>query len=558
MFKEAPLLAGIKKLGRELLRDAATIPAIVPLTAAFLAGIWVGFSHPASGMFLIVSAVVLPLIFIGAYFARRRASFAKILVLFAFLSAGFLRSSYALWRVNADLNFVKSSESALSILCEVAEEPSIRELKGRAALYRFKATHVRLSKSGRRIAAPLRVNWYGDRQGQTGAVPARGDRWRFEGRMYVGQSRKGEAELIINSGESRSARLSAMDSRAVAGRLLRLREEAAQRISIGIEDWRDVVDIHQAVLLGYQSKISRPVRDAFAWSGTVHVFAISGLHVALIASVFVLFVSSCGVPRYYWIYILAPLLLIYTVLTGLRPSAVRACLMALFYFSAPIFGRKFNSLAALAAAALTVHFFTPAYIFDIGCILSFSVMLGLVVMFKPLRDLLRSAFCIQELEARAHLYQVSDDHPKAARLQWLARALSRLAELLGVTIAAWLTSVPLGAFFFQRITPGGVFANLIITPCALMLVTAGVLGFVGSYISAWLAACFNNAAGVFTTIMIKTATVISNCPGARIEVKGWRPFWVWLWFAALFTLAWLLRRRQTRRSASDLSWLEER
>ncbi|MFA7172889.1 MAG: ComEC/Rec2 family competence protein [Kiritimatiellia bacterium] len=550
------MFAGMKKLGQDLLHDLAAIPVIVPLTAVFLVGIWAGFIPPASGSPLIVTAAALPLVVCGVYFARRRPPLVKILMLLAFLIAGFLRSSYALRRVTTDFDFVRLSTSALSILCEVAEKPSKRELKGRAALYRFKVTHVRLTKNGRRITAPLRVNWYGDKQGLIIAAPARGDTWRFEGRMYVGKSRVGEPELIINTGESRSTRVSAMDSGAVAGRLLRLREDASQRISVGIEGWSDVVDIHQAVLLGYQSKISRRLRETFAWSGTVHVFAISGLHVALIASVFVFFVSSCGVPRYYWIYILAPLLLIYTMVTGLRPSAVRACLMALFYFSAPIFGRKFNSLAALAAAALAVHLFTPSYIYDIGCILSFSVMLGLIVMFKPLRDLLKLAFRVEELENRAHLYKVSENYGKAARLQWLARALSRLAELLGVTTAAWLTSVPLSAFFFQRITLGGVFANLIITPCALMLVTAGVLGFVASYISGWLAACFNNAAGVFTTIMIKTATLISSCPGARLEVKKWATAWVWLWFAALFAAAWLLRR-YTHRGASDLSWLEE-
>ena len=260
-------------------------------------------------------------------------------------------------------------------------------------------------------------------------------------------------------------------------------------------------------------------------------------------------------PRYYWVYILAPLLLIYTVATGLRPSAVRACLMALFYFSAPVFGRKFNAISALAAAALAIHFFAPAHIFDIGCILSFSVMLGLIVLFKPLSDLLKRAFRVEPMEAQALLYQVSEDFKKAARIRRRARFLAFTAELLGVTTSAWLASMPLSAYFFERITPGGVVANMIITPCALMLVTAGVIGFAVSFFSIWLAACFNNAAGFFTTIMIKTAVLISGCPFVRFEVKNWPLAGVWLWFAALFLIAWLLRR-YTRKSGSDLSWLD--
>jgi len=549
------VLDRVKKLGLDFLHDTAGIPAVVWVTAAFLGGVWTGYVCDADRVMIGTFAAGLLLLAGGLGWRRRWMLARKAFFMIAFLTAGFLRSAYEVERSERDFARVESASAAFSIVCRVAEVPSVQELQGRAARYRFKASHVRLAESGGRITAPVRVNWYGAKPTLNTAVPRCGDRWRLEGRMYKVRSRTGDPELIINSGESRSLRLSSINSGAVSGRVARFREEAARRIVIGIEDWQDVADIHQAVLLGYKNKLSRRMREAFAWSGTIHVFAISGLHIALIASVFVFFVSSCGVPRYYWVYILGPLLLLYTVATGLRPSAVRACLMALFYFSAPVFGRRFSALCALAAAALAVHLFTPAYIFDIGCILSFSVMLGLIVLFKPVCDLLKQAFRIEALEIQARLYEVSEDCRTAARLRGRARLLSFAAELLGVTTAAWLTSLPLSAWFFQRITPGGLAANLIITPCAFMVVTAGVLGFAGSYISTGLAACFNNAAGFFTTIMIKTAVLISGCPLAQFEVKRWPLAGVWLWFAALFLLAWLLRR-YTRARASDLSWLD--
>ncbi len=276
----------------------------------------------------------------------------------------------------------------------------------------------------------------------------------------------------------------------------------------------------------------------------------------MIASVLVLFISSCGVPRYYWIYILAPLLFIYTFATGLRPSAVRACLMALFYFSAPVIGRRFNALSALAATALVVHLAVPAYISDLGCILSFSVMLGLIVLFKPVCEIFKKAFRVEDLELQSRLYSVSEDYKKAAYLSRCAGILTFIAELMAVTTSAWLASMPLSAYFFERITPGGLLANMIITPCALMLVTAGVLGFAASFFSAWLAACFNNAAAVFTTIMIKTASLISGCPFTHFEVHNW-PLWgVWIWFAALMILAWVLRRYLSSHD-DGLGWMGE-
>ena len=527
------------------------------LSSAVLGGVWSGYTYSAFTTAICVSAVILLSAIGGFCLLRGKPLPKKGLFVLLFLMAGFLRSSYEVHRIEADLRLAKSSSDALTVICKVAETPSIKVLKGRSARYRFNTSDAYLVESGRSFTIPVRVNWYGDKDATVVEVPKRGDRWRFDGRIYSGKRRSGDPYLIINSGEGRSRRLSSSDSGAMAVRIAKLRKGASLRISTGIETWDDVADIHQAVLLGFKDKISRSMRRIFAWSGTIHVFAISGLHIALIASVFVFFVSSCGVPRYYWVYILAPLLLIYTFTTGLRPSAVRACLMALFYFSAPVLHRKFNALSALAATALAVYLFSPSYIFDLGCTLSFSVMLGLIVLFKPLCDLMKRAFKIEALKVQSRLYQVSEEFKKAAQLNRRAGFFTFAAELLAVTISAWLASMPLSAFFFERITPGGLFANMVITPCALMLVTAGVLGFVSSFFSIWLAACFNNAAGFFTTIMIKTATFTSGCKFASFEVENW-PLWgVWLWFAMLFLTAWLLRR-YIRRVNSDLIWIEKR
>ncbi|MDA3923461.1 MAG: ComEC/Rec2 family competence protein [Kiritimatiellae bacterium] len=538
------------------LRDCAKIPLIVTVTAASLAGVWGGYKFfgftPAVylSLFLIFVALSILSLWLCKPFVR------KIFLVLIFFVAGFARSSYDIYRIRSDISFVESSSSAISVECTVAYNPSVRPLKGRAARYRFKVSDVHLIEGGRHITAPLIVNWYGDKEGLVTKVPERGNKWSFAGRMYVGEDRSGDPRLILNSGESHSKCLSSGESGALAVRVAEFSKGASSRIAIGIEDWHDVVAIHQAVLLGFKSKIPWALRQKFAWSGTIHVFAISGLHIALIASVLVLFISSCGVPRYYWVYILAPLLFIYTFATGLRPSAVRACIMALFYFSAPVIGRRFNALSALAATALVVHLFAPSYIFNLGCILSFSVMLGLIVLFKPVCEIFKKAFKVEDLELQSRLYSVSEDYKKAAYLSRCAAVLTFIAELMAVTTSAWLASMPLSAYFFERITPGGLLANMIITPCALMLVTAGVLGFVASFFSVWLAACFNNAAAVFTTIMIKTASLISGCRFTHFEVHNW-PLWaVWLWFAALLMLAWMLRRIIDRKK-DDLGWIGE-
>ena len=411
-------------------------------------------------------------------------------------------------------------------------------------------------QGGRALSLPMTVNWYGDYDPSVTVVPASGEEWLFKGRVYRGRSRGDKSSLVLNSGESSSLRLKEVDPYSWEQRLTRFRNDAARRISYGIAEREHVVEINQAVLLGFKDSIPRSMKKVFACSGTIHVFAISGLHIALIASVMVFIVSTCGVPRYLWIFLLAPLLLAYTLATGMRPSAVRATLMAILFFAAPAFGRRFNALAALATAALIVHLVSPAYISDIGSILSFSVMLGLVVLYKPVNHLLELLFRINALRLNASLYSASKELKSADRMNRRAQLLSFFAGLCAVTISAWLASMPLSGYFFGRITPGGLVANLIISPCVLMLVIAGVLGFGASFVSTALAVLFNNAAGFFSLIMMKTAGFISGIPFSHFEVSKFPVWFVWSWFALLFFAAWLLRRWIARRD-SGMEWITD-
>ena len=101
---------------------------------------------------------------------------------------------------------------------------------------------------------------------------------------------------------------------------------------------------------------------------------------------------------------------------------------------------------------------------------------------------------------------------------------------------------------------GGLLANVIVAPCAFMIVTAGFLGMAASFVSGWLASCFNHAAGLFTTVMGWTAETAAAMPGGNFRVPRWSPWMVWAWFAALALLAVLLR---LKRREDGMAWCRE-
>jgi competence protein ComEC len=445
-------------------------------------------------------------------------------------------------------------KKAQTFVCRVgSENVTERPLRGLAVKVTFDAEAVEVEDSAfavRRL--PVQVAWFG----AAGHGPQPGERWRVRGKGTVRVRRNGTNYLLINTGEKQAARLAEADAASWRVRAEWTRRAAAHRVTAGIEDWGDIPALNQAMLLGSRHEMPANMRKVFVDSGTIHVFAISGLHIVLMAAVFSLAVSALGVPKKYWVLFMGPLLVFYTVMTGAQPSAVRACLMSVLYLFAPLVGRRPNGLAALAGTALILHAVKPSLVYNVGSVLSFTVMGGLVVFCRPFCDAGQRLCGVERLKERVRLLTAAGAVARAKRAGALTAAVKGLSDSFAVSLAAWLASVPLTAYYFGRFTPGGLFANLVIGPCSFCIVVAGCLGLAASYVSTWLASCFNHTAGFFIWIMVKTAELTVMCPGATEQIEKWPPWVVWAWFGTLLVFALWLHARP-RRTEDGLAWLEE-
>ncbi|MEI7900722.1 MAG: ComEC/Rec2 family competence protein [bacterium] len=449
---------------------------------------------------------------------------------------------------------LKESESRQTFVCRVGPEVVVTPLQGEAAKFTFHAEHLR-NAEGRRMFhyLPVEVNWFGARRSELTLAPQPGEVWRLTGRAAVKKGRDGRLALTVNTGEERARKLTDADLGAWLVRISHARRQAARRLIIGIEDWGVVPALNQAMMLGCRNEIPRDMRRVFSNSGTIHVFAISGLNIALVAALLIVLVSAFGVPRPYWVLGVAPLLIFYTFASGAQPSAVRACLMALIYFAAPLFGRKANGIAALSGTALLVYAYAPCLVYNIGCTLSFAVMGGLVVFCQPFCAIGRALCRAGLLEQRACLFKQAGNPAAERRVKLVLFVIRAIVNSVAVSLAAWLASLPLTAYYFARFTPGGFFANLVIAPCAFLVMVGGCLGLAASFVSDWLASCFNHAAGFFTVIMIRTAEITVSYDWANFRITRWEPWLVWVWFLVLAACAAWLR---VRRPADGLAWLD--
>ena len=302
------------------------------------------------------------------------------------------------------------------------------------------------------------------------------------------------------------------------------RRLAAQQLGLGLEHHPDIAGILRALLLGYRQELPTDHHRLFAQTGTLHIFAISGLHVGIVGGLLILLVRACGVSRPRWILFAGPLLILYTIATGMRPSALRACVMALAYGSAFLANRRPDAASAWALSALLILGVAPTQLTSPGFIFSFVIVAGLIRLYPVLAGATRSWWTPAQDEFDA------EGQPFTRRQQ----ALRWLAGLMAASLAAWVSSTPLTAHYFNLFSPVGLLGNLVVIPAAFLIVLSGFLSLSLGSVVPILAEIFNHANRVILTGLIAVIDLLAQLPLGHRYVVSPGAFWMTIWYAFLF------------------------
>lgn len=210
------------------------------------------------------------------------------------------------------------------------------------------------------------------------------------------------------------------------------------------------------VVLGLDRDLPDHLADDFRETGTAHVIAISGANLAVLVSLFIsLFRRMLPLP---WAALAtAAAVTFYTVLVGGEPAVVRAAVMACMGLLGRLVGRRQAGLNSLAFTAAVMCVFNPALPGDASFQLSFSATLGLILFAGPLQERFTRL-----LEQRV-----------PSRLA--KRIAGPVGEYLLVTLAAQVTTLPVVALQFGRVSLSALFANPLILPAQPLLMILGML-----------------------------------------------------------------------------------
>lgn len=354
-------------------------------------------------------------------------------------------------------------------------------------------------------------------------VPSRriqpGDRLSGYGRLSALPSARNPGERSFDRSSRARIDVASFQQLRVEGRSFRRRAECvasgcrewiAQAITKGLCPESEPAGLIQAMVLGARDEASPASEEAFRKSGAMHLFCVSGLHVAIFASVIWALLRPFPVSRLHTVLIIAGAASFYAFITGLPPSAVRAALMLSVVLLGFALRREARLLNSLGLAALLIFIADTSQLFDIGFQLSFAVMTAIALLCPSFNRLFGMFTSPDPFIPRS---LVSRDH---RRLENIGRYFTGLA---GVSLAAWIGSLPLTLWYFGLLTPFSVLANCALVPVAWLVMAGATVSLTLSLFHIpWLPACVNqlNAAGA--AFLQGLAAFFAHIPGAAIEL----------------------------------------
>lgn len=309
---------------------------------------------------------------------------------------------------------------------------------------------------------------------------------------------------------------------------------ARRVLARGLPGEDEALRLTWAMALGWKTALTDEVAAPFMESGTMHVFAISGLHVALIAGILVSLLRFARIPRGWCGLVVIPLIWLYTGATGWQASAIRSTIMMTVIIGGWALKRPGNLLNSLGAAAFIILLWDPQQLFQAGFILSFLVVFFMAIL-VPAFDRLRDRLMQTDPLLPAELV------PKwRQQLDWPLRVIS---GSFATSLAAWLGSLPVIASYFNLFTPVSLLANLVVVPLSSLALMCNL----GSLITGdWLpyfTELFNHSGWFFMAGMIALSEWFAGLPWAywHVPAPGGLGFALYYATLALLFSGWLLR-----------------
>ena len=277
----------------------------------------------------------------------------------------------------------------------------------------------------------------------------------------------------------------------------------------------------RAVVLGVRDQSWNRVVEPFRQTGTAHLLAVSGLHLAIFCGAVGSLMAALGfshrVVTFAWI----ASSLIMVLIADVRTPLFRAVLMVIAASLFSIIGWRLSAKSILSMAVLIIQMIDPLVVLQVGFQLSFSVVWSFI-FFLPM-----------------WMSRIRKPNPELK--------LSRFGQLWRVSMTAWLIATPLSVHHFGMFSLLGVPGTLLLLP----LTTAVLLcGFVRLFVfwSSNLDLVISWLLEASAWLLYVIANWMTGLPGAGLVVE--RPSWIWVIFVEIASILMIVSNQRSIRICS--------
>ena len=449
-------------------------------------------------------------------FTKNKAIITLIAVFIISFGLGTLRYSVAdISRGEAVFEFLEQKITAVG---EVIDEPRLTQQNQQIILQPDKINGQNVAENDKIIVstASYPVVNYGDKISVTGVLK-KPENFKNNNRTFDYVNYLSKDDIFYQISFANVKVVSSDNGSYLISTLLKIKNSFLNSISRVLPDPES--SYLGGVLLGAKSSLPKDWQEYFRLAGVSHLVALSGYNISIVAEYIVLmfsFLSQRLALSFGGFGIV-----LFVLMTGASPTAIRAGIMACLVIWAKFIGRQYNIHRAIIVAAVLLLLFSPkALVYDFSFQLSFLATLGIVYLSPIVKDKLK--FITERFSCR---------------------------EILATTISAQLTVLPLILYQTGWFSFVSLFANFMILPFVPLTMLFGFLtglaGFAGPIIAgplAWITYLL-----LHYQLWVTKFWATKSWAGTQIDLIG--PVTLFILYLILFI--WIFRNYRKHRLQSN-------
>lgn len=263
-----------------------------------------------------------------------------------------------------------------------------------------------------------------------------------------------------------------------------------------------IKNINRAILLGDNTRIKKDLKDKIRYIGLSHIFAMSGLHIALVIAIFYfIFKKTMKNKRLIEVLLLISITLYYISVKE-SPSFTRAYIMAIVYLLGKLFYEKVDLGKTLFISAIVSILINPTVIFSVSFQLSYGAMIAIIYIFPYIRKI---------------------NYKKLKILDYI---------LFTTTIQIFL--MPITVYYFNTIQFLSVISNLILLPLASFYITVNYIAlFLENF---YLSFLFKPIIEILYKVLIYLIDFFSELPYLSVEYINKKLIYIYVVFLVIIVV----------------------